>query len=109
MSSFIDNFNQPGWLAHKLNEIFTYLADGKEGVIPSLRALVLKEFNKYDNWESIFGELIPEKMNIDSEFLKLKANLIKQTLEQMTQRMKYLLEQSFIAFKNKVAKKKTEI
>eukprot|EP01038_Epipyxis_sp_PR26KG_P010543 gene10543-14165_t len=76
MSSFIHNLNEPGWLAYQINDLLAYLADGKQGIIPSLRSIVLKEFNKYDIWDIIFTESINEKYTIDCEFLKLKANNI---------------------------------
>eukprot|EP00597_Dinobryon_sp_UTEXLB2267_P010873 CAMPEP_0170099730 /NCGR_PEP_ID=MMETSP0020_2-20130122/1214_1 /TAXON_ID=98059 /ORGANISM="Dinobryon sp., Strain UTEXLB2267" /LENGTH=1015 /DNA_ID=CAMNT_0010322445 /DNA_START=705 /DNA_END=3753 /DNA_ORIENTATION=+ len=62
-----DLLGTPGWLAAFVNDICEYLADGSNGVIPSIRNSVLKAFGKYHDFEKEFTQELNEKVTFSME------------------------------------------
>jgi len=57
LKSFCDGIEMPGWLAHTINSTCAWLADGSDGLVPSLRQNCKNKFGKYPNYESVFEKL----------------------------------------------------
>ena len=45
---------EPGWVAKKLHEVSAWLADGRDGVIRSLRKTALADHGRFDQFHHIF-------------------------------------------------------
>eukprot|EP01034_Spumella_vulgaris_P025693 gene25693-32180_t len=67
----------PGWLATTVNKLSEYLADGEDGVIPTMRAAARDAFGKYDNWTSVVEQDVVSKVRFEVRSMEdaVKAQL----------------------------------
>ena len=59
---------EPGWVARKLHEVSAWLADGREGVIRSLRKTALADHGRFDQFHHIFTVRVTAPLLPDAEF-----------------------------------------